>query len=118
MNNVTDKLRRMLDERGIEWTSHGAKNHTWYDANGGARVTAYVIDAGHIRIRMCGLTPEQAIAATVGAGTCHMEVHDNLAETEGMGEAWLECDECHWQMQLEPSTPRFKFCPNCGRRKR
>jgi hypothetical protein len=61
----------------------------------------------------------QAIAdklnATVGAGTCHIEVHDNLAETEGMGDVWLECDECHWQMMLEPTTPRFKHCPNCGR---
>lgn len=61
----------------------------------------------------------QAIAdelnETVGAGTCHIEVHDNLAETEGMGDVWLECDECHWQMPLEPTTPRFKYCPNCRR---
>lgn len=55
-------------------------------------------------------------AATVGTGTCHMEVHDNLDESEGMGDVWLECDECHWQMMLEPTTPRFNFCPNCGRR--
>ena len=65
-------------------------------------------------------TDWQAIAdklnATVGAGTCHIEVHDNLAETEGMGDVWLECDECHWQMPLEPTTPRFKYCPNCGAR--
>ena len=48
-----------------------------------------------------------------GAGTCHMEVKDNLAESEGMGDVWLECDRCHWQMMLEPTTPRFKYCPNC-----
>ena len=63
-------------------------------------------------------TDWQAIAdklnATLDAGTCHIEVHDNLAETEGMGDVWLECDECHWQMPLEPTTPRFKYCPNCG----
>jgi len=55
-------------------------------------------------------------AATVGAATCHITVKDNLAETEGMGDVWLECDECHWQMPLEPTTPRFSFCPNCGKR--
>lgn len=54
--------------------------------------------------------------ATLGPGTCHITVKDNLAETEGLGDVWLECDECHWQMPLEPSTPRFNFCPNCGKR--
>jgi len=73
-----------------------------------------------------GYTPEQSVeriarlveldAATVGAGTCHMEVKDNLDENEGMGDVWLECDECHWQMSLEPTTPRFNYCPNCRRR--
>ena len=55
-------------------------------------------------------------AATVGVGACHITVKDNLAETEGLGDVWLECDECHWQMPLEPSTPKFNFCPNCGKR--
>lgn len=73
-----------------------------------------------------GHTPDEAIArigalssldaATAGAGTCHVDVRDNLSETEGMGDVWLECDACHWQMPLEPSTPKFNFCPNCGRR--
>lgn len=50
----------------------------------------------------------------MGRGTCHITVQDNMAETDGMGDVWLECDKCHWQMPLEPSTPRFNFCPNCG----
>lgn len=45
--------------------------------------------------------------------TCHMEVHANFEETAGTYEVWLECDECHWKMPLEPTTPRFKYCPNC-----
>ena len=60
-------------------------------------------------------TPEE-LMKLLGQGTCHIEVHDNFAETEGMGEVWLECDECHWQMPLEPTTPRFKYCPNCRRK--
>ena len=48
--------------------------------------------------------------------TCHITVEDNMAETEGMGDVWIECDKCHWQMTLESTTPRFNYCPNCGRR--
>ena len=48
--------------------------------------------------------------------TCTIEVKDNMAETDGMGDVWLECDQCHWQMPLEPTTPKFNYCPNCGRR--
>lgn len=63
----------------------------------------------------CGATAETVEAWNTRAEcTCHIEVHDNLAETDGMGDVWLECDECHWQMPLEPTTPRFKHCPNCG----
>lgn len=120
MGNPTDELRARLDELGVEYDTYdqvSMQNTYW--------------NVGELRFRYCerkdsmteltmfaecGITPEQAIAATVGAGTCHMEVKDNLVETEGMGEVWLECDECHWQMPLEPTTPRFKYCPNCGMR--
>jgi len=54
--------------------------------------------------------------ATLGRGTCHITVQDNMTETEGMGDVWLECDACGWQMPLELSMPRFNYCPNCGRR--
>jgi hypothetical protein len=60
-------------------------------------------------------TPDELVAL-LEQGTCHMEVCDNLDESEGMGDVWLECDKCHWQMMLEPTTPRFKHCPNCGKR--
>ena len=173
---ATDELRLMLDERWIEYEVDDAKTvrvtrwrayGDWvsfieYD-NGD---TKFCIDARR-------LTPEQAIAATLGGGyqgfwthdgtlhielpklpesilvclpdkrdrevrsarvlqytlgdadatrerqgvgTCHISVQDNLAETEGMGDVWLECDACNWQMPLEPSTPHFNFCPNCGKK--
>lgn len=79
----------------------------------------------HAEVRECSkwvemkawhYTPEQFMDMLVGAGMCHIEVKDNLAETDGMGDTWLECDECHWQMRLEPTTPRFSYCPNCRRK--
>ena len=113
----SEELRAMLDERGIKWWQGNDEQKTLWESNG-LTWEYFNNDNGDAWLGFLGaceqdITPEQAIAATVGAGTCHMEVHDNLAETEGMGEVWLECDECHWQMPLEPTTPRFKYCPNC-----
>ena len=112
----TERFRSLLDERGIEWWYGIGEKSTVFDGEYGVR---YEVDGtlGLLFVRsVLNVAPEQAIAATVGTGTCHMNVRDNLSETEGMGEVWLECDECHWQMQLEPTTPRFKYCPNCGKR--
>lgn len=109
---VTDELRRMLDERGVEW-DYGITGATT------TRFSVNGIDLTFTPMRdglVCStiLTPEQAIEATLGRGECHITVEDNLAETEGMGDVWLECSACHWQMPLEPTTPLFNYCPNCG----
>ena len=109
--SATDELRRLLDERGVEWT--GGHYTDWDDANGHP-AEAFEFD-GTLYVS-CVLTPAQAVEATLGRGTCHITVEDNLAETEGMGDVWLECSACHWQMPLEPTTPLFGYCPNCGRK--
>lgn len=173
--SATEDLRRMLDERGVEYEG-GERSVRWRDRNG-VMMQAFPLANGELGMDVWSCTPEQAIAATLGsedtytredvegafvsgyslgldmfdsskpddekgwnqnernmdeemeelgwvrvdaatlgAGTCRISVQDNLAETDGIGDVWLECDECHWQMPLEPSTPRFNFCPNCGRR--
>lgn len=152
MKSSTEVLRELLDERGVEYTTsdHAVPVTEW----NGFTVAQLMTDSETL---VASLTPQQAIAATLGerskteqngvtaeqvrkaieenswvdlnwqaiadelnamlgAGTCHVTVQDNMAETEGMGDVWLECDACHWQMPLEPSTPRFNFCPNCGRK--
>lgn len=120
---ATDELRRMLDERGVEWrktphySSESQDNETVFAGDG---IEWYANDHlnGKLGLRAARyeVTPEQAIEATLGRGTCHITVQDNMTETEGMGDVWLECDACGWQMPLEPSTPRFNYCPNCGAR--
>lgn len=198
--SATDELRRMLDERGVEWgnvRNDGSESNfftEWQFDGIDGRATATEWSAGNnlsMAIYRWSLTPEQAIEATLGRepwvsptwerwhkslrhdeiksigdaveqlmyeviefggdmgpngntyngidegdvltadyinewvarfesmlgrGTCHITVQDNMTETEGMGDVWLECDACGWQMPLEPSTPRFNYCPNCGRR--
>lgn len=119
MTSATDELRRMLDERGVEWTK--PKRIWWELIDSEPDDSVTIVEGVTIEEATDGtlvvypFTPAQAIDATLGRGTCHITVQDNMTETEGMGDVWLECDACGWQMPLEPSTPRFNFCPNCGR---
>lgn len=66
----------------------------------------------------CDGYAEQAIAATLGRGTCHAIISDNLNESEGMGDAWANCSECgHLLFVLtDPTSEPPNNCPNCGRR--
>lgn len=52
-------------------------------------------------------TPDQAIAATLGPGTCH-----DTWDTDLTGRLRFQCSECG-AVSLE-IVPRF--CPNCGRK--
>lgn len=57
-------------------------------------------------------------AVTLGRGTCHAIVSDNLTESEGTGDAWADCSECgHLLFVLtDPSSKPPHYCPNCGRK--
>ena len=80
--SATDELRKMLDERGVEWDYGitGAAS-TMFNANG--------VELTFIGMRdgvTCStiLSPAQAIAATVGRGMCRkvylVETSDDLFE--------------------------------------
>jgi len=113
---ATDELRRMLDERGVEYeTGETVDGETvatfWYDREGypcSAIEGADDIPDGEINMQAC-VTPEQAIAATVGRGTCKWKPADFITE----GDWWdTECGESFiWEPDGTPNC-----CPNCGRR--
>ena len=127
--DVTEELRSLLDERGVEW-DYGITGSTTtrFNVNG--------IDLTFTPMRdglVCStiLTPEQTIAATLGSCSCsngctngermetyHPIISDNLAESEGTGDAWADCSECgHLLFVLTgPNSQVPNFCPNCGRR--
>lgn len=47
--------------------------------------------------------------------TCRAITHDNLNESEGMGDAWEVCSECGALLAVitdNQTTPNY--CPNCG----
>ena len=72
-----------------------------------------VLDTGYENV-----TPEQAVAATLGPGTCTPIISDNLAESEGTGDAWANCSECGHLLYVltDPNSAPPNFCPNCGRK--
>ena len=69
-SSATDELRRMLDERGVEHYD-GTETTLWgyeptSESTGAYRFAADEISGGRMQVRMFNLTPEQAIAATLG----------------------------------------------------
>ena len=97
MTSATDELRRMLDERGVEHDDLGGKTY-WEDERGMPFIAATIIgDAAHVNVKQT-LTPEQAVEATLGRGTCHVA-------------AFGFCSECGARMD----GIYQHYCPNCGR---
>ena len=101
---ATDELRRMLDEADVEWDYGitGAAS-TKFNANG---VELTFIDMRDGVTCSTILSPAQAIAATVGRGTCRMETADGCQN-------WNSCSECGADYYTDQP---INYCPNCGRR--
>ena len=125
-HTATEVLRRLLDERGVEW-DYGIMGPTT------TKFSVNRIDLTFTPMRdglMCStiLTPEQAIAATLGAtdarptqvessGTCTVEGFD-----DGIDEA-LDGSPIYttptWYLSCGHTcegAERPSFCKNCGRK--
>jgi len=128
-----ETLREMLDERGVEWEDMSARLPTgmllcteWTSQDGEpctAIEGADDIPDGKLSVQAL-LTPAQAIAATLGGGTCKADETDVI-------KCWVKCED-------EPNTERmelihvmecsscggtyehvsgsYEFCPRCGAR--
>ena len=115
MTSATERLRALLDERGVEHfdatecTLWGYEQTS--DSTGCYRCAADEVGEGFMTLRMHHITPEQAVEATLGPGTCHIDlVGYNQREDK------FQCRSCDWSIWLKHGTwPRFNYCPNCGR---
>ena len=116
---ATDELRRMLDERGVEHFD-GYADTAWdvdgirYLANDHLRLEGRMV----LR-RTC--TPEQAIEATLGRGTCH--IVKTWSDSDYVDGWRYRCSECMCFIPVNERDPETgdvisaaNFCPNCGRR--
>ena len=121
---ATEKLCAMLDERGEEYVvdeEYGKKYPpeqmvTWSCDIAGEDMTVtardYFIGDGEycldLEFREV-FTPEQAIAATLGARTCY-PVPIYSFDGEITEYDCDECSECGTEWEGDPPN----FCPNCG----
>lgn len=112
MTSATDELRRLLDERGVEWwqsaNTLGCVFTRWHSPLFGDEVCAMENGEEGLVLFDHFITPAQAIDATLGRGTC-----------EDVGRYAFVCSECGWASD-EPHHVLGgfwpKYCPNCGAR--
>ena len=115
---ATDELRRMLDERGAKW----------WPLDGTPDMTECIVDGVRHKYRPVGgriiwssctevaVKPAQAIAATLGPGTCRL--HDCGGSFSAVNRPVWRCDCGAFMTQYTDATTYHKprFCPNCGRK--
>ena len=121
---ATERMCALLDERGVEYETYHDAALTevdavfWQDRNG--QPCSAICNADDIPRRMlsvqCVISPEQAVDATLGRGTCRMEL------TDLRGPAYTDvyvCSECGGEVMVGTvmgvsDVP--KWCPWCGRK--
>lgn len=120
--STTDELRRLLDERGVEW-ERGLPTETIVREPIDALYVERPDGRMHVYFRSY-LTPEQAVEATLGAsGAC---IADETETISVRGDTWgyyfdkhftihvMECSECGHT--YEHVNGGYEYCPHCGRR--
>lgn len=114
---ANDRLREMLAERGVEYVDCGYWEF-WVDENGVKWHSEEQLD-GKLRLRvMTPLTPEQAIATTLRAGTCDIEEDQEELELIPYTpeDTWAyRCGACNWVFRYDRGI-KPRFCPYCGRK--
>ena len=111
---VTDRLRALLDERGVEWKDGDAAYEIEWNTPDGRHCSAMYWKPT-FTVLINGCTPEQAIAATLGSGTCHMSFIDEYETASGEEEYLCECSECGYR-RWEHAHDLPLFCSKCGRK--
>ena len=112
MTSATERLRALLTERGVEWRG-GLPTETMVEADG-LDLLYVALPDGRVRAFIRNyLTPERAVEATLGAGTCHVTFERIF---DGHPYKSPHCSECgqFFAGYVRGKWPRY--CPNCGRR--
>lgn len=111
---ATDELRRMLEERGVGTYKHEAPaavclaffdGNRWHDC--------WESLGGEVNVTF-SMTPEQAVEATLGRGTCR-NVHEPPKDTAFWPVPHFKCSRCG---ATHVSMDYVYYCPSCGRRVR
>lgn len=103
--SATDELRGGLKELGVQYQACGDRFTMWKHDGKTATYAEYP-EGGKLK---AFVTPAQAIAATVGRGTCKAAYSPN----------GVYCSVCHGGGLTIPRhgvNALRNFCPNCGRK--
>ena len=126
MSSGQEELRAELTKRGVPFKSYSVKLYdvtmevgTVYSGNGIDWVAIENPDTHRISVSNFKdeLTPAQAIAATLGSGTCKLvetEHEQEIADEFGKGtfSYWAyDCSECGYE-----NAQCGRFCAGCGRK--
>lgn len=99
MTSATERIRAMLDERGVEHYD-GTNGTLWGKDASGYRFSADELTSGRMSVHMWCETPEQAIAATLGNRTDLSkrlrEVYGLHAFAELFGFDWTDGSDWDW----------------------
>ena len=115
---ANERLRALLDKRGEHYETSG--NKTWWgrpvDSRTGEYINVYHNQAqpmgeDRLFVEMQLATPEQAVEATLGRGTCK-DVHEPPRNTTFWPTPHFKCSECG---NTHVSMDYVYFCPSCGR---
>ena len=113
--SATERLRALLTERGVEWRG-GLPTETMVEADG-LDLLYVALPDGRVRAFIRNyLTPERAVEATLGRGTCSIRGG--------------ECDQCGAHIHRDAvlfwvpageglrtvESRDVSYCPNCGAR--
>lgn len=133
----TDKLRALLDEMGVEWQDFDGEP-TWMDSDGRMHYARYefTFNGPTDELTVYHLTPEQAIAATVGADygiafaptlerPPETMVGETVFDAEGNAIGWITSatvgvGACHMRLAYEEEDadgciwPDHYECDACG----
>ncbi len=121
---ATGRLRKLLDERGVAWMDDSYAQlwcTVWYGQDGKQWRMTENWSGMLTELKAWNLTPEQAIAATLGAGTCHIVKTWSDSDYD---EDWrYRCSECDCLIPVDERDPKTgevisaaNYCPNCGRK--
>ena len=118
--NATETLHQLLDERGVKW--HGVADSTcWGEVlltkhDGSNPVYKFKANkiANKLSVHLLQVTPEQAVEATLGRGTCQIETTENWLPAE----RYHRCKECGAFFAVLDASHDIppRYCPNCGRK--
>ena len=121
---ATDELRRMLDERGVEWKAPNSclRDEMTMWAAGGFDYEAFEVPEpdGTFLLTAANddLTPEQVISATLGSCNCsNSEQTGTCRRVLYKPTGVLVCSECGAGIPKQLDKYCYlHYCPNCGRK--